>query len=167
MQSLYWLSPCCVNHYPNPSGLLNNMIYTGIRWIHYELLCNHKGISWYYSYDIHKHREGCVANFTKIPVTGCTGSCHNGNFQCSQWLKFHQNDDISVSLKVTLKCSMGFPSSEHTSPHWQIWEEETARWLRKTLTQVLFAIYSKCVNSALFLKVYSQVLICHNKKISL
>ena len=31
-------------------------------------------------------------------VTGCTGSCQNDNFQCSQWQKFHQNDNISVSV---------------------------------------------------------------------
>ena len=41
----------------------------------------------------HKYRH-----FDEIFVTGCTGSCHFDNFQCSQWWKFHQNEDISVSV---------------------------------------------------------------------
>ena len=40
-------------------------------------------------------------HFDEIFITGCTGSCHFDNFQCSQWWKFHQNEDISVSV---LKC---------------------------------------------------------------
>ena len=31
-------------------------------------------------------------------ITGCTGSCHIDNFQCSQWWTFHQNEDFSVSV---------------------------------------------------------------------
>ena len=38
-------------------------------------------------------------HFDEIFITGCTGSCQNDNFQCSQWLKFRQNDDIFVSVK--------------------------------------------------------------------
>ena len=37
-------------------------------------------------------------HFDEILITGCTGSCHFDNFQCSQWWKFHQNEDISVSV---------------------------------------------------------------------
>ena len=37
-------------------------------------------------------------HFDEIFITGCTGSCHFDNFQCSQWWKFHQNEDISVSV---------------------------------------------------------------------
>ena len=37
-------------------------------------------------------------HFDEIWITGCTGSCHFDNFQCSQWWKFHQNEDISVSV---------------------------------------------------------------------
>ena len=33
-------------------------------------------------------------------ITGCTGSCQNDNFQCSQWWKFRQNDDIFVSVVI-------------------------------------------------------------------
>ena len=39
-------------------------------------------------------------HFDEIFITGCTGSCHFDNFQCSQWWKFHQNEDISVSVQV-------------------------------------------------------------------
>ena len=36
-------------------------------------------------------------HFDEIFITGCTESCQNDNFQCSQWWKFHQND-IFVSV---------------------------------------------------------------------
>ena len=37
--------------------------------------------------------------FDEIFVAGCTGSCQNDNFQCSQWRKFRQNDiDVSISM---------------------------------------------------------------------
>ena len=39
-------------------------------------------------------------HFDEILITGCTGSCHLDNFQCSQWWKFHQNEDISVSVTL-------------------------------------------------------------------
>ena len=41
-------------------------------------------------------------HFDEIFITGCTVSCHFDNFQCSQWWKFHQNEDISVSVKATM-----------------------------------------------------------------
>ena len=37
-------------------------------------------------------------HFDEIFITGCTGSCQNDNFQCSQWWKFHQDNNISVSV---------------------------------------------------------------------
>ena len=39
-------------------------------------------------------------HFDEIFVTGCTESCHFDNFRCSQWWKFHQNDDIFVSVGI-------------------------------------------------------------------
>ena len=44
-------------------------------------------------------------HFDEILITGCTGSCHFDNFQCSQWWKFHQNEDISVSVIMHRKLS--------------------------------------------------------------
>ena len=41
-------------------------------------------------------------HFDEIFITGCTKSCQNDNFRCSQWWKFHQNDNISVSVTQTL-----------------------------------------------------------------
>ena len=41
-------------------------------------------------------------HFDEIFITGCTESCQNDNFRCSQWWKFHQNDVIFVS--VIIKC---------------------------------------------------------------
>ena len=34
----------------------------------------------------------------EIFIAGGTGSCQNKNLQCSQWRKFGQNDNISVSV---------------------------------------------------------------------
>ena len=42
-------------------------------------------------------KEKCQ-HFDEIFITGCTESCQNDNFQCSQWWKFHQNDNISLSV---------------------------------------------------------------------
>ena len=36
-------------------------------------------------------------HFDEIFITGYTESCQNDNFQCSQWWKFHQNENISIS----------------------------------------------------------------------
>ena len=43
-------------------------------------------------------------HFDEIFVTGCTESCHFDNFQCNQWRRFHQNDDIFIS--VHLECGI-------------------------------------------------------------
>ena len=52
--------------------------------------------------DQKRHFSGSLkrkcCHFDKIFITGCTGSCQNDNFQCSQWWKFHQNNNISVSV---------------------------------------------------------------------
>ena len=45
----------------------------------------------------HSLKRKC-RHFDEILITGCTGSCHFDNFQCSQWWKFHQNEDIYVSV---------------------------------------------------------------------
>ena len=38
-------------------------------------------------------------HFDEIFITGCTGSCQNDIFQCSQWWKFNQND-IFISVFI-------------------------------------------------------------------
>ena len=40
-------------------------------------------------------------HFDEIFITGCTESCQNDNFQCSQWWRFRQRDDIFVSVIST------------------------------------------------------------------
>ena len=37
-------------------------------------------------------------HFDEIIINGCTGSCQNDNFQCSQWWTFRQHDDFFVWL---------------------------------------------------------------------
>ena len=36
----------------------------------------------------------------EIFITGCTESCQNDNFRCSQRWKFRQNDDITISVCI-------------------------------------------------------------------
>ena len=52
-------------------------------------------------------------HFDEILITGCAGSCHFDNFQCSQWLKFHQNDDIFVSV-ITIHKSFNHYKTKQT-----------------------------------------------------
>ena len=47
----------------------------------------------------HTLKRKCC-HFDEILITDCTESCHFDNFRCSQWWKFRQNDDISVSVQV-------------------------------------------------------------------
>ena len=43
-------------------------------------------------------------HFDEIVISGCTESCQNDNFQCSQWRKFHQNNISAwVFVPVTTK----------------------------------------------------------------
>ena len=45
-------------------------------------------------------------HFDEIFITGCTESCQNDNFQCRQWRKFRQNDDISVSVYIMIMAAI-------------------------------------------------------------
>ena len=51
-------------------------------------------------------------HFGEIFITGYTGRCQN--FQCSQWWKFRQNDDIFVSvndgLNIIYNMTQGWPT---------------------------------------------------------
>ena len=56
-------------------------------------------------------------HFDEIFITGCTGSCQNDNFQCSQWWKFHQNNNISVSVyDPSLDCYLLVRWRRYASP---------------------------------------------------
>ena len=63
-------------------------------------------------------------HFDEILITGCTGSCHFDNFQCSQWWKFHQNEDISVSVLLLIRWNGEQVEIYHTREG--LWQ---ARWL--------------------------------------
>ena len=68
--------------------------------------------------------------FDKILIIGCTGSCYFDNFQCSQWWKFHQNDNISVSVRdgqtKAPKIQMGSMKSYVYNP---LFETRTSCWM--------------------------------------
>ena len=47
-----------------------------------------------------------TCHFKEIFITGCTRSCQNDNFLCSQWRKFPQNDDVFITVFVRCAYSM-------------------------------------------------------------
>ena len=49
-----------------------------------------------------RYWNGKCHHFDEIFVTDCSESCQNDNFQCSQWWKFRQNGNISVSVELVL-----------------------------------------------------------------
>ena len=69
-------------------------------------------------------------HFDEIFVTGCTESCQNDNFQCSQWRKFHQNDNSSISVKT-------YPNGNPTQKH-RHYCVKTTPWRRFDVIMTLF-----------------------------
>ena len=45
-------------------------------------------------------------HFDEIFITGCTESCQNDNFQCSQWWKIHQNSCHYISVKLESRLAL-------------------------------------------------------------
>ena len=70
----------------------------------FEISHNFVNLGKYKSLYNHSLKWKCC-HFDEIFITVCTGSCQTDNFQCSQWWKFHQNDDISMSVQDSW-CSM-------------------------------------------------------------
>ena len=68
-------------------------------------------------------------HFDEIFITGCTESCQNDNFRCSQWLKFHQNDNISVSVNGSaILVHIGFGNdSLTTANHYP--NQKRSKWI--------------------------------------
>ena len=60
-------------------------------------------------------------HFDEIFITGCIGSCHFDNFQCSQWWTFHQNEDFSVSVMSGMTGFRESRSLENESWNDRIW----------------------------------------------
>ena len=78
MQGLHFLVWCC-----------DEMVFrlTQIFRVTLGRICQESSLKW----------KCC--HFDEIFITGCTGSCHFDNFQCSQWRKkYHENDDIRISV---------------------------------------------------------------------
>ena len=63
--------------------------------------------------------------FDEITITGCIGSCQNDNIQCSQWLKFHQNDNIFVSVmtRILIKSNSAYKQLLKMTP----WEHHNPK----------------------------------------
>ena len=67
---------------------------------------------------VHKLKQKCH-HFDEIFITGCTVSCQNDNFQCRQWWKCDQNDNIFVSV-ITV--------NDWWLPHQYFWWISTDRY---------------------------------------
>ena len=88
--------------------VINNLIaYLGVSYIRdFSVYCcsiamqplNEK-LTWKI-FLMHNSLKRKCYHFDKIFVTGCTESCHFDNFRCSQWWKFHQNEDISFQWRT-------------------------------------------------------------------
>ena len=78
-------------------------------------------------------------HFDEILITDCTESCHFDNFRCSQWWKFRQNDDISVSVTWKILSTHGFHTAEGTPVHRIAvhitasgkWRDHGLRWISR------------------------------------
>ena len=55
--------------------------------------------------------------FDEILITDCTESCHFDNFRCSQWWRFRQNDDISVSVSFITHWHVGSCPNVEFAPY--------------------------------------------------
>ena len=86
-------------------------------------------------------------HFDEIFITGCTGSCHFDNSQCSQWWKFHQNDNISVSVLSLSDVSVhflenawkGWPEIWHAKVSWPPWKAISSLLIFLILVQFWFS----------------------------
>ena len=72
--------------------------------ISYDIAYGFPQLIWIFIWmSLHARRKSLkrkCRHFDENFITGCTGSCHFDNFQCSQWWKFHQNDDMCVSVNM-------------------------------------------------------------------
>ena len=75
-----------------------------LRWMSLDLTDDMPSAVQVIAWAIRQSLKRKCLHFGEIFITGCTGSCQNDNFQCSQWLKFRQNDDIFVSVMLTMIC---------------------------------------------------------------
>ena len=81
---------CCTNQYSRGVALFQWLVGPRLLTL---IMFNPSIVKSYF----HSLKQKCL-HFDEIFITGCTGSCQNDNFQCSQWLKFRQNDNIFVSV---------------------------------------------------------------------
>ena len=89
---LHWY---CSSHTIVPDGNQALMM-------HIILLCI-VHCKWKWSFMINTETEIVISikiSMTKISMSGCTKSCHNGKCRCSQWRKFRQKNPISVSIMI-------------------------------------------------------------------
>ena len=63
--------------------IMRNNLLSSFHWEKYALVCHASHSNRHYHFD-------------EIFIIGCTGSCQIDNFQCSQWWKLRQNDEIFV-----------------------------------------------------------------------
>ena len=78
------------------------------------------GLLWQHSHSLKFWRNfHCWLNWKlgKIFITGCAGSCHFDNFQCSQWWKCHQNKNMTVLAFCSRPSHPIHQCSQRHAPH--------------------------------------------------
>ena len=100
----HWIySPCCRTSF---------YLYCQLLWIYKSDIFKpfFRGVRWYRGVCVNMWTnrtttttETIGRHFDAIFVTGCTESCHNDNFQCSQWRKFHQEKSTN---RTSRNCSV-------------------------------------------------------------
>ena len=93
------------------------------KWRHFDeiFITGCTGSCHFDNFQCSQWRKRKCRHFDEIFITGCTGSCHFDNFQCSQWWKFHQNEDISISVYWNLIYQEIYCNTDHLN-----------RWLLNT-----------------------------------
>ena len=109
-------------------------------------------------------------HFDEILITDCTESCHFDNFRCSQWWKFRQNDDISVSVllhvnpkDITLSHSQSLETSCYFTIGFIILCVQNNQLLTWTFMQSVkqSVLYIIQLNVALFCIFYRPLCLCN------
>ena len=77
-------------------------------------------ITWIKLVNTFPYQKTKCYHFDEIFITGCTGSCQNDNFQCSQWWKFRQNDALFRFNALHNKTNISANHRHNASPCQQL-----------------------------------------------
>ena len=136
----------------------SNMFDHGLTMFHLVMKHGHYMVTdiivwWYYQTCLaviswSSSRQGSVLIAAEIFVTGWTGSCHNDNFQCSQWRKSDQN---GIFVLVMWLSGWVFVNADDVFYQWLHWnrtidKSQIANCDTNVVTLKLAKVMGLCVN---------------------